>query len=126
MRQPQATVKLSRESSPNITVRLSAWTDREGLVIEGQDLGPAVSSIWGDSDYEYWLMVDREHLEVLQAALDRKLGRAPPLPDGPGESDHLLLSSIKEAWNIGLFKTDVDFRAWLEAVDIPNRFSSYV
>jgi hypothetical protein len=31
--------------------------DDGSIVLEGQDMGPAVEQVWGDTDYEYWVRV---------------------------------------------------------------------
>ncbi len=40
-----------------------------GLVISGQDIGEAAEEYWGDSDYEYWLVVPGEEKDRLLLAL---------------------------------------------------------
>ena len=39
------------------------------LTLSGQDLGPYVEEIWGDSDYEYWYHLDKENTEKLLEAI---------------------------------------------------------
>ena len=43
------------------------WADMEDnkLTIAGQDLGPFVEEIFGDSDYEYWYSFDENETEKL-------------------------------------------------------------
>lgn len=124
-REPKHQVSLSSKAYPTITSHLSAWTDEKGLVLEGQDLGPGVGRIWGDSDYEYWLRVDRKHLGRVIDGLATKLDTDTELPDEPSKQDNLLLELMQRSWTRGLFETDVGFRKWLEAIGVPSEFSSY-
>jgi hypothetical protein len=51
-------VKLIERRGEKFSVHLSAKIDKDGdLVLEGQDLGSGVEEYWGDSDYEYWVVV---------------------------------------------------------------------
>jgi hypothetical protein len=47
-------------------------TEKGDLLFSGQDLGEAPESFFGDSDYEYWLMVPREHKDRVLLALIEK------------------------------------------------------
>jgi hypothetical protein len=42
------------------------------IVLEGQDMGPAVEAVWGDTDYEYWVRVARRSLPKLAFELLRE------------------------------------------------------
>jgi len=118
-------VSLANKAYPAVVVYLSALVDKRDLVIEGQDLGRAVASVWGDSDYEYWLTVDRKHLDRVIAGLGRKLGHEVEMPSEPSDRDALLVDLLKESWQEGLFETDGDFRRWLNTIHVPSKFSSY-
>ncbi|HUY00034.1 MAG TPA: hypothetical protein VMV49_10805 [Candidatus Deferrimicrobium sp.] len=77
---------------------LEACIDDQGdLVLEGYDIGDFVKEYWGDSDYEYWLRVKAEHVPAV------------------------LLWLIQER-----FKTDSEFRNWLDAKKIPSQFDNYI
>lgn len=41
----------------------------QDVVMEGYDIGPSVAEAWGDSDYEYWVRVPKEHKAALAVAL---------------------------------------------------------
>jgi len=84
-----------------------------------------VASVWGDSDYEYWLTVDRKHLDRVIAGLGRKLGHEVEMPSEHSDRDALLVDLLKESWQEGLFETDGDFRRWLNTIHVPSKFSSY-
>lgn len=118
-------VKLSSDASPAITSHLRAWVDEKGLVIEGQDLGPGVSAVWGDSDYEYWLRIERKDFVQLITSLALKLDVNVEASSDLSERDKLVLKLLQSSWSKGLFETDVDFRRWLNAIHVPSQFSSY-
>ena len=71
--------------------------DNGNLMFEGYDIGNFPESFWGDSDYEYWLMVDKDY------------------------KDTILLWLIKER-----FENDSKFREWLNEKGIPSEFDSWV
>jgi hypothetical protein len=120
-------VELSRVVYPsNIESHLRAYIDDTGLVISGQDLGPGVEAIWGDLDYEYWLVVAPQHLDRVVERLAKELEDPVEVPASPKERDLLLLDLLKRAWERGRFETDVDFRQWLDTIDVPSEFASYV
>lgn len=50
-----------RDKSISIHIDVCINEDTGSLVIEGHDVGRAVSAAFGDSDYEYWLTVNREN-----------------------------------------------------------------
>jgi hypothetical protein len=116
---------LSRIYPSGIHVRLTAWTDFKGLVLEGQDTGEQVEQIWGDSDYEYWVSVDREHLDLVLNGVAEKLRGQPAPYEDRLVRDQLLLGLLKASWDRGLFETDTDFRQWLDSVGVASEFFSY-
>ena len=125
-RQRDLKVELVRVTHPsNIQSNLWASIDDEGLVIEGQDLGSGVEAIWGDLDYEYWLVVAPKYLDRVLEQLALELDRPIEVLDSPGERNVLLLDLVKGAWERGRFATDVDFRQWLDSIRVPSKFSSY-
>lgn len=76
---------------------LDAYQAENGdLVLEGYDRGPDVAAQFGDSDYEYWRRVRKEHVP------------------------RVLLELIKDR-----FDSDVKFHEWLQAKGIPDEFSSW-
>ena len=76
--------------------------DEGDLVLEGFDIGDFVKEYWGDSDYEYWLIIKVEHLPAL------------------------LLHLIKECFDKKIFTNDSEFNDWLKEKSIPSEFSSWV
>jgi hypothetical protein len=78
--------------------KLIAKIDDDGdLVLEGYDVGETPEKYWGDSDYEYWLTVNKDY------------------------KDTILLWLIKER-----FENDSNFKDWLDEKGIPSQFYSWV
>lgn len=78
--------------------KLIAKIDDDGdLVLEGYDIGETPKKYWGDSDYEYWLTVNKDY------------------------KDTILLWLIKER-----FEDDSHFKDWLDEKGIPRNFDSWV
>lgn len=57
--------------------------ERDGgaLVIAGHDVGEVVKSIRGDSDYEYYLTVNKDEVHKLMHKISTTEGIAPNFPD---------------------------------------------
>ncbi len=50
-------------------------TEEGSLVVSGQDIGKAPEEYWDDSDYEYWVVVAKEHKDRVRRALtEREFG----------------------------------------------------
>jgi len=75
--------------------------DKGSVVLSGQDLGKAPEEFWGDSDYEYWIVVEQQH------------------------KDHLLLSLIKDKFG-GSAQAFSNFQDYLTKEGIPYDFDSWV
>jgi hypothetical protein len=71
------------------------------LVISGQDVGEAPRVMWGDSDYEWWVVVKAEH------------------------KDKVLLALIEQVFG-GTDRSADEFRAWLTEKGIPSEFGNYM
>jgi hypothetical protein len=74
---PDHVIEIARQEGTafrRIDLRLK---DDGEIVLEGQDMGPAVETIWGDTDYEYWVRVAPLSLPKLAFELLREkfLGR---------------------------------------------------
>jgi hypothetical protein len=70
--------------------------DNGDLVLSGYDSGQSVKKFFGDFDHEYWLTVKAENISSV------------------------LLYLIKDR-----FKSDTEFREWLDEKNIEFKFSSY-
>lgn len=116
------TKKILAHSEADGNVRsIIAYVDPDtgDLVIDGQDVGPIVERMWGDSDYEYWLRIPHTH----KTPLCQTLSDQPAPPAKPGELDEMLLGLLETR-----FRGDGAFtaiREWCEAHAIPAQFSSY-
>ena len=90
------------ESKGETSIYIDAEVKGNGdLQLSGQDVGEAPSMFYGDSDYEYWLTVSKEHKDdVLLLLLEKMYGGKP--------------SVISE------------FRELLESSGIPCKFNSWV
>ena len=75
-------------------------TDEGDLLFSGQDIGKAPEEFFGDSDYEYWLLV--------KAA----------------QKDQLLLAPIERFYS-GNTRVISELREFLNARGIANEFDSY-
>ena len=60
-----------REGTHFRSIRVTLETDGV-LHVDGQDMGPLVEEIWGDSDHEYWTRIAPEALGRLAFALIRR------------------------------------------------------
>lgn len=75
-------------------------TQEGNLLFSGQDIGEAPESFFGDSDYEYWLMVEEE------------------------QKDRVLLALIEKHYS-GNTSVITEFQALLKSKDIPSEFHSW-
>jgi hypothetical protein len=103
---------------------IDAVIDAAGrLTVSGQDIGKAPLEFWGDSDYEFWVVVEPEHTgkvrEALLAARDRD---APRLRL---RGDALLLALIEERYRGDPQAVD-GFKEFLRERDIPFDFGSWI
>lgn len=90
-------VLIDEKDDKNI-IHLEVKIDDDGkLVFEGHDLGEIPEKYWGDSDYEYWLIIDEDY------------------------KDTILLWLIKER-----FRNDSEFKEWLNEKGIPSQFYSWI
>ena len=89
------------ESRGKTSIFIDAKIEKSGdLLLSGQDVGEAPKEYWGDSDYEYWLTVPKEHKDdVLLLLLEKLYG---------GNSS--VISELREL---------------LESNGIPCKFNSY-
>ena len=82
------------------SVRL-ALEDDGAIKMDAQDMGPTVTQIWGDDDYEFWVRVPPTSLPKLAFEL------------------------LRERFSGQLGAVDA-FRDWCEAHGIEHKFDSWV
>ena len=111
------------------SVFIDAEIDEKGdLVLSGQDIGKAPKDWFGDSDYEYWLVVaasDKEH--VLSILLGQVAGGQQFRPAGDAsedEKDWALLTVIEKTYGGDLRAVSV-FRDLLKANGIRFEFRTH-
>ncbi len=63
--------QLKRE---DIKIKIEAYFDGEKLAIDGYDIGKTVKDAWGDSDYEYDMVIPTEGVNVLYGLMNVKAG----------------------------------------------------
>jgi len=103
--------------------------DKGDLVLEGYDIGESPKEFWGDSDYEYWLFVSKEHKDTVLSLLIKEhtgglssfLARFRKKSIPKDYRDTVLLRLIKER-----FDSLADFSTWLKKKGIPSEFFNWV
>jgi len=63
--------QLKRE---DIKIHIEARFEGEQLVVDGYDIGTTVEEVWGDSDYEYDMVIPAEGVDTLYGLLNVKAG----------------------------------------------------
>lgn len=126
--QPEKKVKLVA-SRGDTSVFIDAEIDERGsLVISGQDIGRAPQECFGDSDYEYWLVVAAADKERVLSILR---GQAAGTPE-PGletdasatDPDWMLLREIERRYR-GDLRVVSAFRDLLTASGIGFEFRTF-
>jgi hypothetical protein len=123
-----------RRTEKDVSI-LVARIDNDGdLMLEGYDVGEAPKEFWGDSDYEYYRVIKKDHKDTILRSLIKERSdtqseykrwlRKKGIPRKvmkQGYKDTILLWLIKER-----FDTDTDFKLWLDRKGIPSQFQSWV
>ena len=89
-----------RDGTEFRSVRLTL-DDGGVITMDAQDIGPTVSKIWGDDDYEFWTSV------------------------APASLPKLAFELLREKFAGRLDAVDA-FRAWCKAHDVEHEFGSWV
>lgn len=77
-----ATVRLFRLEREDLKVSIDLSIDQSGqLILEGYDIGALVEKVWGDSDYEYGLSIERKDVNLLYDLLKIERGNQVQLLD---------------------------------------------
>jgi hypothetical protein len=95
-----------------IKVKIEAYFDQENLIIEGYDIGDRVEEWYGDSDYEYTLVVSGDEVVKLYPLLE--------VNEGDKEG---LLKAIAEKYNTNTCYSE--FRYFLENNQIKSEGFSW-
>ncbi len=111
------------------SVFIDAAIDEKGnLVLSGQDIGKAPEEWFGDSDYEYWLVVAASEKDrVLTMLLGQVAGGQQFIPVSDAsedEKDWALLTAIEKTYGGDLRAVSV-FRDLLRANGIRFEFTTY-
>ena len=103
---------------------IDAILDSEGrLTLSGQDVGRAPLEFWGDSDYEFWVVVAPEEVGRVREALLEE--RAPDAPRLRLRGDDLLMALLEERYRGDAQAVDA-FKDFLRERDIPFEFGSWI
>lgn len=91
-------IKLKQIDREDLHHELWAKIDDDGkLVLYGYDYGTTVEKVWGDTDYEFWVFIDKEL------------------------KDDVLLHLIADKFN-----AESDFMDWLKSKNLPFKFTNWV
>ena len=101
MNKPGSRIRLYEERGETSIFIDVEINDKGSIVLSGQDLGKVPEEFWGDSDYEYWIVVDQK------------------------QKDNLLLSLIKDKFG-GNAQAFSNFKDYLIKEGIPYDFDSWV
>jgi hypothetical protein len=94
-------IELARQEGTEFrSVRLSVEDDG-AIKMDAQDIGPAVTQFWGDSDYEFWVRIPPAAVPKLAFELLRE----------------------KFAGQTGAIDA---FRAWCTAHEVAHEFDSWI
>jgi hypothetical protein len=125
-------VRLVHHTTGPTRIFIEVYIDAEtgNLVFDGQDIGEPVKAWFGDSDYEYWLVVKNSWKPALIAALMQDAGGRPGIAGGifartpDMGDDELLLALILDRYHDDISAV-TRFREWCDAHNIPTEYSSY-
>ena len=127
---PRREKKVKLVARPGETsVFIDAEIDEKGnLLLSGQDIGKAPKDWFGDSDYEYWVVVAASDKErVLSILLGQVAGGQQLRPAGDAsedEEDWALLAAIEKTYG-GNLRAVSAFCDLLKANGIGYEFSTY-
>jgi hypothetical protein len=107
-----------------LTSHAEAYINEGGdLVVEVQDFGQQLEQLFGDTDYEWWVIVRASQKQRLVRSLLEQHGHTPPDED-TSERDALLLSLIERQFG-GRPSAPSDLRKWLTETEVPYEVSTY-
>jgi hypothetical protein len=95
------------------------------LVVSGQDVGKAPLEWWGDSDYEFWVIVaSKDKQKVLHALVRRSQENGIPPPIEVEGEDVALLALVQQLYGRHFHAVD-EFRDSLESEGIPYQWGTW-
>ena len=96
------------------------------LVFSGQDVGKGPLEWWGDSDYEFWVIVASHNKGLVLKGLVDCFGQAqlPQLTNDPFDEDLVLLAQLERVYRDHFHAVD-EFIEFLESRDIPFESGNY-
>ena len=98
---PSDAIEIARQEGTEFrSVRL-ALEDDGAIKMDAQDMGPTVTQIWGDDDYEFWVRVP------------------------PASVSKLAFELLREKFSGQLGAVDA-FREWCRAHGVQHEFDSWV
>jgi hypothetical protein len=107
-----------------ITSYADAYINDQGdLVVAVQDLGPEVERLFGDSDYEWWVVVQASDRPKLLERLMAEQSRSAALT--AGAEDAVLLSLLEDKF-AGRPSASAELEEWLTANGIAFKRSVYI
>ncbi|MDD5510356.1 MAG: hypothetical protein PHI12_06085 [Dehalococcoidales bacterium] len=120
-------MELYSKREKGTTIHIEATIDYSGnLIISGQDVGELPRKVWGDDDYEYWLVVKPKYQEEVLKALSEHCDQIgiciTSLPLNKGDA---VLELLKQIYGGNICAFD-EFRDLLKAKHIRAKFDSYV
>jgi len=65
-------IEIARQEGTEFRAVRLALEDDGGIKMDAQDIGPTVTQIWGDDDYEFWVRVPSTSMSKLAFELLRE------------------------------------------------------
>jgi hypothetical protein len=123
-RQTRRVELVSRQGNPSVYISAEITASGD-LLLSGQDTGSAVSAIWGDSDYEYWLSVPASATGAALRALLESQDSLAAFDTVPESQRAVALLELVEAAYAGDPSVVTKLKALLDEHGIECHFTSY-
>ena len=94
-------VEIARQEGKEFRSVHPSLEDDGTIKMDAQDMGPTVTQMWGDDDYEFWVRVP------------------------PASLPKLAFELLREKFSGQLGAVDA-FRDWCKTHDIPHQFDSWI
>lgn len=119
-------IKLVEEHGENPRFIDASINENGDLVVSGQDFGPIVRELFGDSDYEYWLTVASDNKDKVLKALVKHFFQIEVDTSSPAQDKDKTLLTLLERVYGGHSLVVTEFREFLETNSIPFKWATYV